>query len=170
MAKYRLKNEEIFTAIQYTTPDSVKEIMDIIGTKGVNNSDDGLWIFRGDGDFKVYKGNYLLIKENGSVLMVTAEELESTFQKVSSESAETTSTNKTALQLLIDYMNENKLFTRNELKLIAFDEKITELLSKEKEQIINARKTAPLLADGDIASYNTEAEQYFKETYPIIVL
>jgi hypothetical protein len=46
-----------------------------------------------------------------------------------------------------------------------FDALIREAKAMEKEQMIEARATAPLLASIDKDDYIKEAEQYYNETY-----
>ena len=41
----------------------------------------------------------------------------------------------------------------------------TQAKELEKQQIINARVTAPLLSEFDKTDYTKEAEQYYNETY-----
>lgn len=55
-------------AIQYDGPDSVHKIMDVIGTQGVTNSEDGLYIFRFDPPLKVNKGEWVIISLVGDRL------------------------------------------------------------------------------------------------------
>lgn len=49
------------TMLEYTNPKSVHKIMDVIGTKGVLNTDNGLCIFEDNKDFKLKKTDWLVI-------------------------------------------------------------------------------------------------------------
>jgi hypothetical protein len=69
---------------------------------------------------------------------------------------------QTALEELIDYIEE---FTTKNKTTDGIWAKAKSLLPKEKQQIIGARVSAPLLNTGNKDRYEIEAEQYYNETY-----
>jgi hypothetical protein len=67
---------------------------------------------------------------------------------------------QTAVELLIDKLSNY------DLKMIElFSKEIEQALALEKQQIIDARVTAPLLSEFDKTDYTKEAEKYYNETY-----
>lgn len=66
----------------------------------------------------------------------------------------------TAMQEFIKWLS-----TRYHPSKYALVEKATELLELEREQIINARVTSPVLDELGKDAYVKEAEQYFEQTF-----
>jgi hypothetical protein len=66
---------------------------------------------------------------------------------------------KTAVEWLVEELEMNILWTDKARKAV---EQAKEM---EKEQIIEARFTAPILPDIDKSDYLKEAEQYYNETF-----
>ena len=53
--------------IIYRGPKSVRKIMDMVGTKGILNSEDGLYIFRTDPPLRFRKGETVVVWDNGKI-------------------------------------------------------------------------------------------------------
>ena len=59
--------------LQYTNPESVHKIMDVIGTKGVNNSPEGLYIIRDEQvHLKLKKREWLVVDGSNLSVMTNA--------------------------------------------------------------------------------------------------
>ena len=77
---------------------------------------------------------------------------------------------QTAVEWLNEQMNNIKSSSTKMYGTVQFLEKeLTKLLEQakemEKEQIIQARTTAPIIPTIDMIDYVKESEQYYKETF-----
>jgi hypothetical protein len=74
----KLFSEEIkaLTILEYTTPKSVHTIMDYIGTKGVNNTENGLCVFSDNNDLKLNKGDWIAVRANHNYVVSKEEKNE----------------------------------------------------------------------------------------------
>lgn len=64
------------------TPMSVDKVMDIIGTQGVNNTPDGLCIFRPDAELRAEKGEWVIKSEQGALSLCKPDLFESTYKHI----------------------------------------------------------------------------------------
>lgn len=55
------------TKIKYTGPQSVNKIMDMAGTRGINNSRDGLYVCRDGVMLKFRRGENVVVWDNGKI-------------------------------------------------------------------------------------------------------
>ena len=74
---------------------------------------------------------------------------------------------KTAMQQLIEYLNENGLLKLNEITAIQIETKINELLEEEKRQIVDAYEQGHYKPDfSEIGvSIVEEGKKYYNQTY-----
>jgi hypothetical protein len=80
--KYRRKPVYV-EAVEYTDPSSVHKIFDMLGSsKGINNSDEGLYIFTPDLSFKAKKGDYVVKGMAGGISVFHPEIFEATYEAV----------------------------------------------------------------------------------------
>lgn len=89
MTKYTHKS--FVTAVQYDgTPQSVERIMDAFGTKGFNNSEDGLHMIDNDGGHWAIKSGDYISDLYGEPAPITKESFERMYEPVASEPARKT--------------------------------------------------------------------------------
>jgi hypothetical protein len=69
-------------------------------------------------------------------------------------------TKQTAVEWILDWMSKNQYFIGNDLL-----KAVEQAKEMERQQIVEARVTAPLLDTCSKNEYIIEAEQYYNETY-----
>lgn len=82
MPKFRKKEQ--FQAVQYTDPASVDKIMDMIGSQGVLNTEDGLLINKKHIGFTFYvaKLEWIMKRESGTIFILTNESFIDQFELI----------------------------------------------------------------------------------------
>lgn len=75
-------------AEQYTNPASVHRIMDLIGTKGVNNTEGGLYIYQSNPrvrlkDHLVNKGQWIVLNDDGIIFVVNDDDFQRSYEALS---------------------------------------------------------------------------------------
>ena len=81
MGFYALK-PMVVQAVQYTDPFSVEEIMDTFGTRGFNNSEEGLYVIIENAIHKANKTDWILRNHNGKIQIVPDDMFKLTYQSV----------------------------------------------------------------------------------------
>jgi hypothetical protein len=81
MPKFR-KKPVVIEAIQYTGQLSVHAIMDMNGTRGVNNSEDGLFITTLEGTMKADRGDWVIKGVAGEIYPCKPDIFEATYEAV----------------------------------------------------------------------------------------
>ncbi len=80
-----VKKPVVIQAIKYTDVDSVFEIMDTFGSRGINNSDDGLYITTLEGVMKAKKGDWIIRGINGEIYPCKPDIFDKTYEPVTKE-------------------------------------------------------------------------------------
>lgn len=82
MAKYR-KKPVVIEAVQYVDPSSVDKIMEMAGeTRGINNSQEGLYISTLEGTMRADKGDWIIKGVKGGLYPCKPDIFEATYEAV----------------------------------------------------------------------------------------
>lgn len=80
-----VKKPIVIQAIKYTDVDSVLEIIDTFGSRGINNSDDGLYITTLEGVMRATKGDWVIKGINGEIYPCKPDIFEKTYESITNK-------------------------------------------------------------------------------------